>query len=166
MLTIPWQDFWLWLELLPWVQFIAATWWFPLINSLHVLAICLMLGMLLMADLNLLGVAVLSGPLRQSLHELWPWTLASFLVAMTTGVLLFLTRAASHVMNPAFQWKMLLLLLAGINVLVFYRRLYPAVSAADAPGSSSWPLRVSAAVSLLLWSGVMLSGRWIGHVFG
>ncbi len=66
------QEFWLQLELLPWVQHLAATIWFPVINSLHVLSVCLMLGLLLIADLRLLGSAVLDGPASTALKALLP----------------------------------------------------------------------------------------------
>jgi hypothetical protein len=160
------QEFWLQLELLPWVQHLAATIWFPVINSLHVLSVCLMLGMLLIADLRLLGNAMLEGPVGPALRALLPWTVMAFAVATVSGVLLFMTRAATHVMNPAFQWKMGLLALAGVNVWVFHRRLYPRVVAAGGERRMPAVVRASAALSLILWIGVTLSGRWIGHVFG
>jgi len=160
------QEFWLQLELLPWVQELAATIWFPVINSLHVLSVCLMLGMLLMADLRLLGSSILEGSVAQVLHSLLPWTVSAFLVATLTGLALFLTRAATHVINPAFQWKTGLLLLAGANVLVFHLRLYPRAVRAGRETVMPAGVRASAVVSLVLWSGVTLSGRWIGHVFG
>ncbi|MEX1196954.1 MAG: DUF6644 family protein [Pseudohongiellaceae bacterium] len=160
------QDFWLQLELLPWVQHLAATIWFPVVNSLHVLSVCLMLGLLLMADLRLLGNAMLDGPASLALKALLPLTVLAFLAAMVTGLALFMTRAATHVTNPAFQWKMVLLVLAGINVWVFHQRLYPCVVAAGGGRVMTAGVRASAALSLVLWSGVMLSGRWIGHVFG
>ncbi|MGM0631940.1 MAG: DUF6644 family protein [Pseudomonadota bacterium] len=160
------QDFWLQLELLPWVQTLAATIWFPAMNSLHVLSICVMLGMLLMADLRLLGIALSESPVSNVLRSLLPWTMAAFLVAVMTGVALFLTRAATHVTNPAFQWKMALLVLAGFNVMIFHMRLYPLLTGVTVSERAPLAIRASAVVSLVLWSGAMLSGRWIGHVFG
>lgn len=160
------QEFWLQLELLPWVQYLAASIWFPVINSLHVLSVCLMVGLLLLADLRLLGSALLDGAASMALKALLPWTVMAFMVATASGLALFMTRAASHVLNPAFQWKAALLLLAGINVWVFHRRLYPDVAAAGIRRKMSVGVRASAALSLVLWSGVMLSGRWIGHVYG
>lgn len=159
-------EFWLELELLPWVQHLAATIWFPVIHSVHIVAVCLMLGMLLAADLRLLGSRALPAPVPLVLRALLPWTVAAFAVALVTGVALFLTRAATHVGNPAFQWKMALLLLAGTNVLWFHRWLWPRVAGQDGSDSMPAAVRLSAAVSILLWAGVMLSGRWIGHVYG
>lgn len=159
-------EFWLELELLPWVQSLAATIWFPVIHSLHIVAVCLMLGMLLATDLRLLGSRVLPAPAPVALRALLPWTVGAFAVALLTGIALFLTRAATHVGNPAFQWKMALLLLAGGNVLWFHRWLWPRVVGDGGSGPMSRMVRLSAAVSILLWAGVMLSGRWIGHVYG
>ena len=160
------QDFWLQVEVVPWVQTLAATFWFPLLNSLHVLSICLMSGMLLMLDLRLLGRALTLGSPGDVLRSLLPWIIVAFVVAMTTGVALFLTRAATHVTNPAFQWKMVFLMLAGLNVLLFHRILYPLRAHTGRTDILPFSVRASATLSLVLWGGVMLSGRWIGHVFG
>jgi len=101
----------------------------------------------------------------KTLHrELVPWTWGTFVVATVTGLGMFITRAASHVVNPAFQWKLFLLLLAFVNMLVFHRKIYRHLSRWDAPHSPTSTLKLFGAASLIIWSGVMLSGRWVGHI--
>lgn len=158
------DEFWLSLEYLPLAMEIGATWWFPLLESLHVLSITLLLGSILMVDLRLLGVAAMSYAVSRMIRELVPWTLLAFIVAVITGIGLFITRASAHMNNPAFQWKLGLLALAGLNMAFFHFRSYRQVSHWDEDSRLPWQARLAGALSLLLWSAVMLSGRWVGHI--
>ncbi|MBT8146885.1 MAG: hypothetical protein KJN90_08525 [Gammaproteobacteria bacterium] len=149
-------------------QIIAATNWFPLIETVHVIAVTLVLGSILWVDLRLLGLAARQYPFSVLERELIPWTWGAFVVATITGIAMFITRAASHMENPAFQWKLFLLALAGINMLIFQRRVYrPNKMATESWDHTEVPpgkIRIFGAASLVIWSGVMLAGRWIGHI--
>jgi hypothetical protein len=150
------HEFWLSLEYLPVAEQIGATWLFPLINSLHVLSICFMLGALLMLDLRIAGLSAKHYGVAQLEHDFLPLIWIAFVVAVVTGAALFITRASAHILNPAFQMKIVLMLIAGINMALFHlcvRR-------------GRWPRLVAASglVSLALWCGVMLAGRWMGHI--
>jgi uncharacterized membrane protein len=160
------HEFWLSLEYLPLAEQIGATWWFPLINSLHVLAISFMLGALLMLDLRIAGLAANRYSIEDLSKDFLPWIWISFVIACLTGTGLFITRASAHVLNPAFQWKMLLMALAALNMLVFhwrslqYRRSKSHSDGVKVPAFLKW----SGMLSLLIWAGVMLAGRWVGHI--
>ena len=158
------NEFWLSLEYLPLAMEIGATWWFPLLESIHVVSITLLLGSILMVDLRLLGIAAMPYAVSGMIRELVPWTLMAFIVSVITGLGLFITRASAHMNNPAFQWKLILLALAGINMLYFHGRGYRQIAQWDTGSSMPWQGRLAGALSLLLWSGVMLSGRWVGHI--
>ncbi len=158
------HEFWLNLEYTWLAEQIGATWLFPLFNSLHVVSITLMLGALLMLDLRLAGVAANVYPYRTLSRDFLPWIWLAFIVAVVTGLGLFITRASAHVLNPAFQWKMLLMLLAGLNMLVFHRRSLRLSEGWDNARSIPLSIRLTGLASLLLWAGVMLGGRWMGHI--
>ncbi len=158
------HEFWLNLEYTWLAEQIGATWLFPLFNSLHVLSITLMLGALLMLDLRLAGFAARVYPYRTLSRDFLPWIWLAFLVAVLTGAGLFITRASAHVLNPAFQWKMLLMVLAGLNMLIFHYRHHRLANGWDQQHSVRWSLRITGMTSLLLWAGVMLGGRWMGHI--
>lgn len=143
---------------------IGGTAWFPLIESIHVVAISLLLGSLLMVDLRLMGVAARGYSLTQLGKELLPWTWTSFCIAVLTGVAMFITRAASHIVNPAFQIKMLLLLLAGANMLLLQRVFLSPSHELKKLHLPTNKMRISGTLSLCLWIGITLSGRWIGHI--
>jgi hypothetical protein len=77
---------------------------------------------------------------------------------------MLITRASSHVDNPAVQWKFFLLLLAGINMAVFHLKVFRQIDNWDNVAVPPGKVRFFGASSLLLWSGVTLAGRWIGHI--
>lgn len=159
------NEFFLSLEYLPLAQHIGATWWFPLMESLHVVSITLMLGAILMVDLRVLELAATRYSVRTLSRELVPWSAVALGLASVTGVAMFITRASAHAVNPAFQIKMVLMVLAGINVAVFHLLVFRrhedwGGAQAVAPVAA----RVVAASSIALWIGVVLAGRWVGHI--
>ncbi|MEZ5491619.1 MAG: DUF6644 family protein [Gammaproteobacteria bacterium] len=145
-------------------QIIAATNWFPLLETIHVVAITLVLGSILWVDLRLLGFATRRYPITLLSRELLPWTWGAFTVATVTGLGMFITRAASHMVNPAFQWKLFLLALAGLNMALFHGKVYRQLGEWNNAPRPPGKVRFFGASSLAIWSGVMLAGRWIGHI--
>lgn len=158
------DNFWLSLEYLPLAGEIGATAWFPFIESVHVLSICFLLGTILMVDLRVLGLAARDYPAGRVVAELVPWSASAFFVANVSGLAMFITRASAHVANPAFQIKMLLLVLAGLNIAYFHFRALPAILSAQEGAALPLSGRMAAGTSLFLWSAAMLAGRWVGHV--
>lgn len=156
--------FWIDIENWPISWEIGGTAWFPLLESIHVIAATFVVGSILMVDLRLLGLAAMHYPITTLSKELVPWSWGAFTVATITGVGMFITRAASHVVNPAFQWKIFLLLLAGVNMAYFHFHLYRQIETWDTVVTTPTQLKVVGGLSLLLWAGVMLAGRWVGHI--
>jgi hypothetical protein len=160
---MPFTELWTWLEGLPLAEHIGFTWWFPFLESIHVLAIGLVVGSILMADLRLLGVAALSYAASRVTRELLPWTWGAVCIAVITGFSLFMTRAATYIENPAVQTKLVLLLLAGVNMALFQTRTFRGIADWDNAAATPVAARVAGATSLLVWAGVVLAGRWVGH---
>lgn len=160
-----WLDnFCFWLEELPLSIVIGETWIFPLIESIHVIGAVFILGAILMADLRLMGLAAKSYSAATFIGQLLPWSIMGFIVAIITGLGMFITRASGYIYNPAFLWKMVLLVLACGNVIVFHKWLKTRVENAAGPNFDV-RVKLCAASSLILWCGIMLTGRWIGHIF-
>jgi hypothetical protein len=157
-------ELWAWLENLPLAMRIGESWWFPLLESLHVVGVTLVFGSLLMVDLRLIGVAARSYAVSRVSKELVPWTWAAFVLSLLTGFGLFMTRADHYASNVAFQLKMLALLLAGINMLIFHFGIFRSVANWDASTATPSNAKVAGGLSLLLWSAAMLAGRWVGHL--
>ena len=161
---MPFEAFCNWLQGLPLSQYIGFTYWFPLLESLHVLAIGLVVGSILWLDLRLLGVAALGSAVSRMTRELIPWTWGAFCVAVVTGSGLFATRASAYIENPAFQVKLGLLLLACLNMALFQFRTFRDIERWDTATVTPLPAKIAGGASLLLWMGVVLAGRWTGHI--
>jgi len=100
---------------------------FPTFESLHVLAVGMLLGSLFMVDLRLLGLAARRYSVRRMSDELTPWTFGAFALALVTGLLLVIVHPTYYASNPAFVAKMVLLVLAGTNMLVFHHTIWRSV---------------------------------------
>lgn len=148
----------------PTSQYIGYSWWFPFIESIHVVAITLVVGSIVMVDLRLLGVTGLRYPASRITRELIPWTWGAFCVAVVTGIGMFVTRAPVYMENPAFQVKLVLLLLACANMTLFQFRTFRNVASWDSATITPIAARTAGAASLLLWAGILLAGRWTGHI--
>jgi hypothetical protein len=151
------EQFWAWLEMQPLAAHIGETAWFPFLESVHVLSAMFVVGTVLMADLRLLGWSALRYPLEVVTSEVIPWTWGAFAIATLTGIGMFITRASAYVANPAFLAKVVLLLLAGVNMLALH---FIALRDTDRRRLQM----ATGACSLLVWAGVVLAGRWIGHL--
>src|SRR5712672_2648495 len=110
-----------------------------------------------------IGVAARSYPVTRMSRELVTWTWVAFAISILTGLGLFITRAAHYMENPAFQIKLVLILLAGFNMTLFHFGVFRDVAAWDAAATPS-AAKASAGISLVIWAGVILAGRWVGHL--
>jgi hypothetical protein len=136
---------------------------FPWIESIHVLAITAVVGSIAIVDLRLLGVASRDRTVTRLTKDVLPLTWTAFAIAALTGVLMFISNAVNYAHNFYFQIKILLLVLAAVNMLFFHF-----VTGRDVDGwgasAQTTPLkaRLAGGASLLLWIGVVAFGRWIG----
>jgi hypothetical protein len=152
-----------WLEGTALATWIAESWWaFPTIESLHVVAITLVVGSIAVADLRLLGLAWKSRPVTDVLHDVLPMTWVAYAVALLCGALLFISQATKYIDNSAFQIKMLLMLLAGANMLAFELITFRSVSKWDREVPVPLAGQLAGAVSLACWLGILVLGRQIG----
>ncbi len=157
-------DFWDWLQALPISAYIGESVWFPLLESIHVLAATFVVGSILMVDLRLLGLAGRRYAVPRMTAEVVPWTLGASGIAIITGVGLFITRAGHYVTNRAFQFKIAFLIVAGLNMLYFHFVTTRRLDDEGREGAMPVAAPLAGAASLFLWAGVLLAGRWIGHL--
>ena len=135
---------------------------FPLIESVHVLSICLVVGSILVVDLRLLGLASINRPVSRVTNGILPLTWGAFAVAVASGSLLFISNATKYLENGYFVAKILLICAAGLNMVVFHF-----ISARDLPKwekqkTLPFSARLAGGLSILLWVSVVTCGRWIG----
>jgi hypothetical protein len=154
-----------WLESTPPAIAISeSSWLFPGIESIHVLAIALVVGSITMVDLRLLDINLRERPVGELIAEVLPWTWVSFAVAACSGALMFSSNASHYWGTVPFRAKMLLLSLAGINMVVFHATIYRSVDIWGRRPPTPRNAKISGGVSLGLWIGVVTLGRWIGFV--
>jgi hypothetical protein len=135
---------------------------FPWIETVHVIAIVLVVGSISIVDLRLLGWASRDRPVHQLMREVLPLTWGAFAVAAIAGSLLFSSKAVEYAHNFFFQGKMILLALAGVNMVVFH-----AIGGRDSArwsstGETPLSAKIAGSTSLILWITVVAFGRWIG----
>ena len=160
-------------ELLHWLQgtrlaVSIAEEWFPLVESLHVLTMAIVAGTIFIVDTRLIGLTSRKLGFSYLSERLLPWVWGAFACSVVTGTLMFASNATGYYGNTAFRLKMLLLLLAGLNMLYFQIVTFRGVSAWDL-GRPPAAARLAGALSIGLWLGVIGLGRWIGFttdVFG
>jgi hypothetical protein len=136
---------------------------FPLIESTHVLGLAISVGSIIVVDLRLIGAVMRSERLTDVLEQLQPWTLTGFAVMFLSGALLFWCEAAKCYVSTAFRIKMLFLLGAGINALLFHTRIYRRVADWDADAHLPASARFAGWAGLILWTGVIAFGRWTAY---
>jgi len=136
----------------------TSRWGFAVVEMVHLLAMAVLGGSVLIVDLRLLGVILKGESARTLGRDLSRLLAASLLAMVLSGVALLSEEAGKCYFSPAFRWKMALLAAA----IVFYFTLHrTALRRADKGTPALWP-RIAAVVSLLLWLGVGVAGRAIG----
>ncbi|MFT4114910.1 DUF6644 family protein [Silvibacterium sp.] len=136
---------------------------FSIIESVHVLSITLLVGSISVLDLRMLGAVLREVPVTKLARSVFPLTWSGFAISVVSGFLLFWAEAAKNYTNPAFRIKVILLLLVGLNPLIFHSSIYRRVSEWEFQHRSPWRARTAALVSLLLWSGIIIAGRAIAY---
>ena len=134
-------------------------WGWPIAESLHFVGLTLLVGAIGLFDLRLLGLA--RGVPIAAMHGLIRWGLAGFALNVATGSLFLMTEPDQYIYNPAFQFKLLFIALAGANALMFYATSYARVTAGGAASDATKMAKAIAIVSLSLWIGVIIAGRML-----
>jgi hypothetical protein len=136
---------------------------YPIVESIHVWALCLFFGLAVIFDLRLLGLTMKTVPVSQLARRLMPWTLAGFVIMVISGSLLFSAIPLRSYQNIFFRVKMVMLALAGVNVWIFHSNVYRRVEAWDRDVSPPIGARIAGALSLVLWVCIIFSGRMIAY---
>lgn len=145
------------------VAMAESIWAFPIVESVHVLTLCLFLGMATMLDLRLLGLVMRDVPVSEVATRLLPWTVAGFWVMVISGVLTFLNAPVRYYENIFFRIKIVALLLAGLNVWVFHSGIWLKVSDWERDAVAPFRARLAGILSLVLWGCIVVAGRMIAY---
>ncbi len=143
-----------------WVTpFMTSKWGWPLCETLHFLGLSLLVGTIGMFDLRLLGMGrrIPVG----ALHKLIPWGVCGYILAGITGVCFLAAEPDQYIYNPAFHWKVLFMLAAGLNMSTFYLAVFRRAKLAGPGQNVELSAKFIAALSLFLWIGVIVFGRML-----
>lgn len=163
------------MPLLEWCQWLQHTrfataiaeseWLFPLIEGTHILALPLSVGMIVIADLRLLGLAFRGETTGKIVPSFLRLSRIGFPVMFLTGGLLLLTQAGKAYGNPFFRAKLIFLVLLAINAVVYQKLFFPNMAKWDSAGSAPLGAKFCAAFSLVVWIGVIVCGRTMAYQF-
>jgi phosphoglycerol transferase MdoB-like AlkP superfamily enzyme len=138
----------------------SSSWAYPVANVAHLFGLALLAGGILAVDLRIMGFWQ-KLPLKAMSDALTPFAIMGLLVFALSGGALFAADAKDLVKNPVFLWKMLLVGLAVANALAF--RKFGSEALGNPVGNASFALRISAVLSLSLWSAAIICGRMIAY---
>ena len=160
------------MSLLPFFQWLAKTpgsqallgsetvW--PLVESFHVWTLPVFAGLTAILDLRLLGVVMRRVPVSEVTRRLLPWMTAGFVVMVLTGMLLLYAKPVRTYQSIWFRGKVVLLILAGLNVWIFNSGVYKKIADWDLTVPPRPAMRAGA-VSLVLWAAIIMAGRMIAY---
>lgn len=137
--------------------FMHTAWGWPAAESVHFIGLSLLLGTLAVWDLRLLGVGKRI-PIG-ALHALIRWVVVGYALSVVSGVMFLMAEPTEYIYNPAFQFKVLFMALAGLNALGFYLTVGPRALATRAGEEAPPAAKIIAAASLGFWVAVIICGR-------
>jgi len=153
------SPFELWLRSTWLADLMHTAWAWPTAESIHFFGLSLLMGTVGIFDLRLIGLGKRIA--LPSLHRLIPWGILGFFLNILTGISFFTTEPDQYLYNPSFQLKMFFIMLAGVNVMLFYSTMYRYVKNCGPGEHAPMPARLMGAASLVFWIGVMSCGRLI-----
>lgn len=140
----------------------SEEWLWPSLEIVHFFGLCLLLGSSIIFDLRMIGVAR-SIPLKR-IEIFMTLALVGFTINLMTGTLFVIGDPDRYLPNIAFRLKMLLIVIAGFNVAYYILRLRPQVMRGLEGDQLAGGGRYIAALSLTLWTSIIVLGRIIPYV--
>ena len=141
-------------------------WLYPSVEIAHITGIALLFGSIAVFDMRLLGLSR-SIPVKTLARHVLPWTAASFLLIIPSGLLMFTAHATEFIQSDVFVLKICLILAAGLNVALFHAITFRTADVWDSEEMRKLPpppsARIAGALSLALWISVIACGRLLAY---
>jgi hypothetical protein len=137
---------------------------FPWVESVHVLAITCVVGVITLVDLRLIGWSMRELPASRLLKQTLPLVWGAFAIALVTGSMMFMAHAVDYSANVYIYGKFSLLALAGLNMIGFHFIGQKRIAEWDMAATPAIAARIAGGLSILLWIGVIIFGRWIAYI--
>lgn len=136
---------------------------YPLVESIHVLTLCIFVGFAVLFDLRLLNKVLTRVPVSEVSRRLLPWTTFGFVIMVISGAALFYAIPVRTYNSVWFRFKVVFLILAGINVWIFNTGVYTRIAEWDLAAITPKAARRAAVASLILWALIVVFGRMIAY---
>jgi hypothetical protein len=163
----PYSAFWQQFETSAIGAYIAGSEWsFPLIEVAHVIALVTVFGTIIFMDLRMVGLVSRKSAITAISRETLPFTWGAFGIAAITGLLMFVSKASSYMVNPWFLAKMCLIAVAGLNMMLFHFFTWKTVKDWDNAVVIPRAVRLAGAMSITFWLIILFCGRMIGFTLG
>jgi hypothetical protein len=141
-------------------------WLYPSVEIVHILGIALLFGSIAVLDVRLLGFSKTISVRRLARHVL-PWSAASFLLIVPSGLMMFVAHATDFISSPVFVIKLCLIMLAGVNAALFHTIAMRTADVWDTEEMRELrpppSVRLAGAASLLIWVSVIACGRLLAY---
>jgi hypothetical protein len=138
---------------------------FPIIEGTHLIGLSVAVGLLFLIDLRLVGVFLKQVPAHVLLRQLLPAVLVGFALIFITGILLFISEAETIIVSKALPFKIVFLILSGLNALYFEFKLSRESEFQQSTDVILSPkVRLAGLASLVLWTLVIISGRMLAYI--
>ncbi|OFV92615.1 MAG: hypothetical protein A3G76_00550 [Acidobacteria bacterium RIFCSPLOWO2_12_FULL_65_11] len=161
---LPFRGVFEWMATLPFSKDLeASAYGFPLLLTAHVLSMCLFLGLIFMMDLRLIGIAHRQTPVSVIQQRLFPWQMLGVTVMNISGFVLFYSQPVYYWGKLFFWVKMLIMVMAGANALIFHLTTYRTVASWDSDPNPPLGAKLAGVLSIVLWIGVLSFGRLIAY---
>ena len=134
-----------------------------LLEGTHVLSLMLFAGTIFIVDLRLLGAAFKRTPVSVISERVLPLTIFGLVIMIATGVALFYAKPLLYYHNVWFRLKLVFLVIAALNIIIFHFRVQRNISEWDTLAKPPAKARISAVVSILAWITVITFGRFIAY---
>lgn len=140
-----------------------SLWMYPIVEIVHIVGFVFLVGAAIMFDLRVLGLSR-NIEMRNLARHLRPWSIASVLVVVPAGLMMFSAHATEFAANPAFLLKLSLIALAGLNALAFHLGPYQHVDRWNRNAAAPANARIFAFASIVIWLAVISCGRLLAYL--
>ncbi len=152
-----------WLEMTPLSQAMRGSLWlYPIVEIFHIIGFVILVGTVAMFDLRVLGFSRFL-PIQALARHLLRWSVASLVLIVPAGLMMFSAHPQEFLNNPIFLAKLLLIGTAGLNALLFHVGVYSSVMAWNTGLPAPALAKAQATLSLALWVSVICCGRLLAY---
>jgi hypothetical protein len=137
-------------------------WLYPIVEIVHIIGFVVLVGAAMMFDLRLLGLTR-HVPVSDLERHLLPWARLSLAVVVPSGLMMFVAHATEMAASPVFRLKLILIVVAGVNAVVFHRGVFKSVAGWNRHVGAPVAAKIAAAISLVSWIAVLSCGRLLAY---